>query len=85
MSGGTWDYQQDCIRHLADQIRDGEARWYQPGDEPLDLPAARALMADLLDVVATLVTELDHHFAGDRHIDDEQAWMRRLPRIAVVP
>lgn len=78
MSGGTWDYRQNDIRFLADEIRAGEARWHEDGDKLLDLPNARKAIADLLDVTARLTTELDHHFAGDSFIDDEQTWMRGM-------
>ena len=75
MSGGTWDYDQNRVHDLADRVRYGRARWHDDGSEPLDLHVARELVADILDLAAQLVKELDWHHAGDEHIGDEAAWV----------
>lgn len=74
MSGGTWDYAQHNVSELAHLIRSGKARWADDDSQPLDLPASRAFVADLLDLAAALVKELDWHHAGDTHIADDEAW-----------
>ncbi len=76
MSGGTWDYADRRLCDLADELRAGRARWHDIYDEgSLDLPFARGAIAGVLDVAATLLHQLDYHFAGDSLISDEQTWL----------
>jgi hypothetical protein len=75
MSGGTWDYQDRHMLYLAREVREGSGRCVDEGGE-LEFPAARRLVADVLEVAADLLRELDFHYCDDTFIPDEEAWIR---------
>ena len=79
MSGGTWDYRDRMIAFLAEDVREGLGRSFDPEhDERLPAPQARAFMADVMDVVVQLLHEMDWAFADDAApIDDEQTWIEQ--------
>ena len=75
MSGGTWNYDDRRLISLAGALREGTARWSDESDEEMELPTARLAMANLLDVTADLLHQMDYHLAGDSAIENEITWL----------